>query len=214
MACALRVPYDVDEYDVAGGLLQEPLRLTPPATWGDEFLVPVDAEISIEGEILPRQLKPEGPFGEWPGYYSGQQPGEVFRVTAITHRRPGPGEHLRRPPATTLIRCAGERRRSGGREAVPRVRGVCVPYSGHGFICYISIDKVVDGEPKPAAMAVASIGFFKLFVVVDADGDPFNEEEDLRAVAMRTQPHRDMNVVRGVAGAITDEFAGQGYDWF
>lgn len=205
LACALRVPYEVDEYDVAGGLLREPLRLTPSVTWGEEFLVPADAEINIEGEILPHVLKPEGPFGEWPGYYSGQRQGEVFRVTAVTTRRDpilvsifaGHHDHI-----SPLRREAEAFRRA--KQAVPRVRGVCVPFSGNGFICYVAIEKIADGEPKLAAMAVASIGFFKVIVVVDADIDPFNEEEVLWAVAVRTQAHRDMDVVRGVAGAITD----------
>ena len=205
LACAMRVPYDVDEYEVAGGLLGEPLRLTPSVTWGEDFLVPADAEISIEGEILPHVLKPEGPFGEWPGYYSGQRQGEVFRVTAITHRVDpimanivaGQRDHI-----NPLRREAEAYRRA--KQAVPRIRGVSVPYSGNGFTCYIAIDKVADGEPKLVALAVAGMGFFKYIVVVDADIDPFDEEEVLWAVAARTQPHRDLDIIRGVAGSIVD----------
>jgi 2,5-furandicarboxylate decarboxylase 1 len=205
LACAIRVPYEVDEYDVAGGLMRRPLRLTPSVTWGDDFLVPADAEINIEGVILPHQLKPEGPFGEWPGYYTGQRQGEVFQVTAITHRRDpilvsifaGHRDHI-----APLRREAEAFRRA--QIAVPRVRAVCVPPSANGFHCYVAIDKISDGEPRLAAMAVASIGFFKLIVVVDADIDPFNEEEVLWAVAVRAQAHRDMDVVRGVGGAMTD----------
>ncbi len=43
-----------------------------------------------------------------------------------------------------------------------------------------------------------------MIVVVDADIDPFNEEEVLWAIGVRTQAHRDMDIVRGVGGAITD----------
>jgi len=205
LACGMRVPYEVDEYEVAGGLLGEPLRLTPSATWGEEFLVPADAEVSIEGEILPHRLKPEGPFGEWTGYYSGQRQGEVFRVTAVTQRKDpihasvfaGHRDHI-----SSLRREAEAYRRV--KEAVPRVRGVCVPPSGNNMHCYISIDKLSDGEPKLAAMAAGSMGFFKMIVVVDADVDPFNEPEVLWAVAVRFQAHRDLDLVRGVLGSMVD----------
>jgi 2,5-furandicarboxylate decarboxylase 1 len=90
------------------------------------------------------------------------------------------------------------------REAVPRVRGVCIAPSGAGMHCYISIDKLSDGEPKLAAMAAGSMGFFKMIVVVDADVDPFNEAEVLWAVAVRFQAHRDLDLVRGVLGSMLD----------
>ena len=205
LACAMRVPYEVDEYDVAGGLLGEPLRLTPSVTWGDELLVPADAEICLEGEILPRTLKPEGPFGEWTGYYSGQRQGEVFRVRAVTARRDAIlvnvyAGHLDHTPP---IGWEAEVYRRV-REAVPRVRGVCVAPSGAGMHCYISIDKLSDGEPKLAGMAAGSMGFFKMIIVVDADVDPFNEQEVLWAVAVRFQAHRDLDLVRGVLGSMLD----------
>jgi 2,5-furandicarboxylate decarboxylase 1 len=205
LACAMRVPYDVDEYDVVGSLMQEPLRVTPSQTWGDELLVPADAEICIEGEILPNELKPEGPFGEWTGYYSGQRQGEVFRVTAITHRKDpilvnvfaGHRDHT--PP----IGWESEvfRRVKG---AVAGVRSVCIAPSGNGMHCYISIDKTSDGEPRLAAMAAGSMGFFKLIIVVDSDVDPFNEQEVLWALAVRFQAHRDLDIVRGVLGSMVD----------
>jgi UbiD family decarboxylase len=205
LACGMRVPYEVDEYEVAGGLLGEPLRLTPSATWGEELLVPADAEVSIEGEILPNRLRPEGPFGEWTGYYSGQRQGEVFRVTAVTQRHhpihasvfAGHRDHI-----SSLRREAEAYRRV--KEAVPRVRGVCVPPSGNNMHCYISIDKISEGEPMLAAMAAASAGFFKMIVVVDRDIDPFNETEVLWAVAVRFQGHRDLTLLRGVPGSMLD----------
>ena len=48
-------PFEVSEYEIIGGYLQEPLRLTPSETWGERLLVPADAEIVIEGALLARQ---------------------------------------------------------------------------------------------------------------------------------------------------------------
>ena len=35
--------------------------------------LPWDAEIAIEGWVTPADKRPEGPFGEWTGYYSGSR---------------------------------------------------------------------------------------------------------------------------------------------
>ena len=55
--------------------------------------IPASSEIAIEGEIPPpsEEARAEGPFGEWPGYYSGGTGGTgdnqpVIRVKAIYHR--------------------------------------------------------------------------------------------------------------------------------
>ena len=65
--------FEVDEYEVVGGYLGEPLRLTPSEVWGDDLLVPADAEVIIEGALLPGKRIVEGPFGEAPGYLGPQR---------------------------------------------------------------------------------------------------------------------------------------------
>jgi len=57
-------PFEVDEYEIIGGYLQEPMRLTPSETYGERLLVPADAEIVIEGALIPGKRVVEGPFGE------------------------------------------------------------------------------------------------------------------------------------------------------
>src|SRR3990167_24855 len=66
-------PFAVSEYEVIGGYLQEPLRLTASETWGEDFLIPADAEIVIEGALVPGKRVVEGPFGEAPGYLGPQR---------------------------------------------------------------------------------------------------------------------------------------------
>src|SRR5437016_2816267 len=72
----------VKEVMRAGG----PLRLTASETWGEDFLVPADADIIIEGEVLPGEREVEGPFGEFPGTYGPQRVRWVVEVKAVTHR--------------------------------------------------------------------------------------------------------------------------------
>ncbi len=55
-------PFDISEYDIIGGYMQEPLRLTPSETWGEQLLVPADAEIVIEGALLAGQANGRRPL--------------------------------------------------------------------------------------------------------------------------------------------------------
>ncbi len=76
---------EVNEAEVAGGLLQKPVELVRCET--NDLLVPAHAEIVIEGEILPDKTGQEGPFGEFPGYRTeGIRMGVTCRVKAITFR--------------------------------------------------------------------------------------------------------------------------------
>jgi 2,5-furandicarboxylate decarboxylase 1 len=78
-----------NDYLTASAFLKEPLRLTPSTTWGDKFMVPADAEVIIEGEILPGVRQSQNPFGEILGYAQPVMDVPVIEVTAITHRRGG-----------------------------------------------------------------------------------------------------------------------------
>lgn len=43
-------PFGVDDYEVIGSIMDEPLRLVASETWGDSFMVPADAEIVIDSK--------------------------------------------------------------------------------------------------------------------------------------------------------------------
>ena len=75
-----------DESALAGGLRGRAIELVRCET--SDLLVPARAEIIIEGEVLPDCVGLEGPYGEYPGYRTGEMGnGILFRATAITHRR-------------------------------------------------------------------------------------------------------------------------------
>jgi len=77
-------PPDVGKFEVVGGLFGEPLEVAPCATV--DLHVPAAAEIVIEGEILPGVREPEGPFGEFTGYFSRRSTEHVFVAKAICMR--------------------------------------------------------------------------------------------------------------------------------
>ncbi len=81
-----RVASYADEYQLPGAFTDVPFRLTPSVTWGDEFLVPADAEFVIEGEVPPGVEVPEAPFGEYTRYYGEQRYNPLIEVKAVTHR--------------------------------------------------------------------------------------------------------------------------------
>ncbi len=82
---AFTTTYGVDELSVSGGILGEPVRMVKCETIDVE--VPADAELILEGEIIPGELRHEGPFGEVPGTYAEADDCDVFHLKAITHRR-------------------------------------------------------------------------------------------------------------------------------
>ncbi len=80
-----KLPIDVDEMDVAGGLMGKPVRTVRCKTV--DLVVPADSEIVIEGVIDTDLLEPEGPFGESHGHVALEDYNMSMRVTAITRKR-------------------------------------------------------------------------------------------------------------------------------
>src|ERR1035437_3197405 len=80
-----KLPINLDEMTVAGGVAGKPIRTAKCVTIDLE--VPADAEIVIEGLIDSDLLEPEGPFGERNGYVALEDYNMIMQVTAITHRR-------------------------------------------------------------------------------------------------------------------------------
>jgi len=209
LATEALVGMETDEYDVIGGVLNEPLRLVPSEAYGDQLLVPADAEIVVEGEVMLNTRDSEGPFGEFTGYYGPQRWGPVVKVKAITHRKDAYYMNiLVGHPDTSIL--GGIPKEAGiyeeVRKSVPGVKAVHFPISGCcRFHAYISIEKRVDGEGKVAA--IASLPYhdeLKHVIVVDSDVDPFNEKEVLWALATRVQAGDDVDIVRKVRGGALD----------
>ena len=202
-------PFGTDDYELIGGMLQRPLRLTASATWGEDFLIPADADLVIEGIVPPNVREVEGPFGEFPGTYGPQRVRWVVEVTALQHRRDAMYQDVFVGHRDNCV--MGSFPKEGSlfnriRGVVPGVKAVHLPTSAVGrFHCYIAIDKRVDGESKQAALiALGECDFVKHVVVVDADIDPFREEEVLWAVATRVQADEDVDVIRNVKGNTLD----------
>lgn len=206
-------PAEEDEYSVIGGMMGEPLRLVRAKTV--PLLVPADAELIIEGNILPHVRRQEGPFGEFTGHAVESDERQVIEVTAITHRKyyifqdihAGYTEHKMMgavPREAALLKAV--------RSTVPTVKNVCMPVSGNcRFHAYISIAKRTAGQAKNAiCAAIAADMLLKHVVVVDEDIDVFDEERVLWAIANRFQADRSLVVIPNAQGSELDPSAGPG----
>jgi 2,5-furandicarboxylate decarboxylase 1 len=203
LGCLAIGSIDEDERAIMGGLLGEPLELVKCET--SHLLVPAHAEMIIEGEILPHERTPEGPFGEFTGYSLGERQREVLKVRAITHRRDaifqditvGHLDHLMlstTPIEANLYRAV--------RAMVPTVKAVRVPAP---FTCYVSIEQRISGQAKNAILAVLGADLYmKRVVVVDHDVDVFNDRQVNWAIATRCQPDRDIAIITNARGSDLD----------
>jgi 2,5-furandicarboxylate decarboxylase 1 len=203
LGCLAIGSIDEDERSIMGGLLGEPLELIKCET--SDLLVPAQAEMILEGEILPHERTPEGPFGEFTGYSLGERQREVLKVRAITHRRDaifqditvGHLDHLMlstTPIEANLYRAV--------RAMVPTVKAVRVPAP---FTCYVSIEQRISGQAKNAILAVLGADLYmKRVVVVDHDVDIFDDRQVNWAIATRCQPDRDIAIISNARGSDLD----------
>jgi len=86
LAAIAPLPENVPELMLASLVLGSRLELTKNPL-GPLPIVP-SAEFTLVGEVNPRELRPEGPFGDHYGYYSLQHDYPVFRCKGVV-RKPG-----------------------------------------------------------------------------------------------------------------------------
>ena len=193
-------PFEVSEYDIMGAYLREPLRVTPSTTWGEDLLIPADAEIVIEGALIPGKRIVDGPFGEAPGYLGPQRFFSACRyeVRAINFRSNGMYQSVITPegdkPWLDLPREGAYLRRI--REAVPGVTAVCKAGRHAHYNIFIAMKKMSEGDPGRAAAAALTELHAKHVFVFDDDIDVYNPTEILWAVATRVQPHRQVSILQ------------------
>ncbi len=207
LGAATHVGPDESHYETAGGTVGAPLRLVPSETLGEDFLVPADAEIVIEGYVPKGLRRPEGPFGEYTRYVGPQRWNPTFKVTAVTRRRNAYWDDVMVGHTHWISSLSREGVvLRAVRSIVPGARAVHLPMSGGGGVhVYVQIRKTVEGQGKAAAIAALAAGFgHKHVFVFDEDVDIFDEKEVLLAIAMRFQADRGLIVLPGLTGGVLD----------
>jgi 2,5-furandicarboxylate decarboxylase 1 len=200
-------PLDFDELTIAGALHGRPLPVVKCKT--SDIRVPAEAEIVLEGRILPEVREIEGPFGEFPQYYGEEAPRHVIEIDAITRRRDamfhtvsgGGLEHLLLGAIPREASLLAHLRRS-----FPNVLDVHLPRGG---VCryhlYVQIRKRQEGEAKNIMLgAFAGHYDVKQVIVVDEDVNIHDPAEVEWAVATRFQADRDLVIVVESQGSKLD----------
>ncbi len=206
LAGSIEVPYGVSEYDWVGGVVGEPVEVILGPETG--LPLPASAEVVIEGTAYPDQKRDEGPFGEWTGYYASDiRPEPVIQVERVMYRS-NPillGSPPGKPPSEltayrSVLRSAllwDEMEKAG----VPDIQGVwCHPVGGTRLLVIISIKQRYAGHARQAALAAMSCraGAYlgRYTVVVDEDIDPSNTWDVLWAICTRSDPEKDIDIIR------------------
>lgn len=196
------VPLGLDEYEIAGALLGEPLDLVKGETVDVE--VPAAAELVIEGEILAHVREDEGPFGEYTGYASGRSTRNVLKVRAITHRRDAYYQDLIGGNSFEHLWLMGVPKQAlvfqRMKQVIPNVKEMYWPISGVNLLCFVQLaEPVEDGQANLAGTLLLGLdSYVKLVVVVDEDINIFDEREVLWALATRFNPGKDTNLLKDV----------------
>ena len=204
MAASQAVPFGVNEYDWAGGFLDQPIEvIEAPRT---KLHIPATGEIAIEGEIVPGETLPEGPFGEWPGYYASARRAEpVVRVQALYYRNDpiicgaAPFKPTIHGMYRSLLRAAliwNGMEQAG----VPEIRGVYLPPPAQRFMVVVAIRQKYPGHAKQAALVAcqchAGAYLGRYVVVVDDDIDITDLNEVVWAISTRTDPATSVDILR------------------
>jgi 2,5-furandicarboxylate decarboxylase 1 len=206
-----KVAFPQSHFTAAGGLYGEPLRLVASETLGDDFLVPADAEIVIEGIMPHGERRTEGPFGEALGYFGPQQLNPYMRVTAVTRRRNAYFHDVfvgHMDPLVGLNSVYIESQvYEAVKAAVPSIQMVYRPPFALSQI-YLQIKKRKEGEAADALLAaLATSEYTKEAFVFDDDVNIFDEREVLWAMSTRTQWETGITLIRNGRASGLDPLA-------
>jgi 2,5-furandicarboxylate decarboxylase 1 len=207
LAAAALTALDVDEYHVAGALMGQPLSVAPSASFGSDLMVPAEAEIIIEGRLVPGRRVVEGPFGEYMRYLGPQKLSHLFEADAITFRTnpiileifAGHRDHLNAHVSihASLLAAA--------RNAVPQVTRIGWFQGGGPTTAVVALNKSADGQPMRAAMAILAAGnLIKQVIVVDDDIDVFDAQSVMWAISTRVRAGEDLTLLKGLQGSLLD----------
>jgi UbiD family decarboxylase len=205
LAAVMRLP--MDDLALISALRDAPLPVVKCVT--NDVRVPADAEWVLEGFIDARgHVEPEGPYGEFLGYYGAVKRNPVFHLTAITRRRDAlfqtstiGGKSLSRTDTAQLNGVRTEAMVWRALEtAVREPLGVYATTSSGGmYTLRVSLRQRVPGEARNAIMACfGALTNVKHVFVVDPDIDIFSDEQMDWALATRFQADRDLVVMDGM----------------
>ena len=210
----IEIPFGMCEWNYVGAILQEPVSVLKGELTGLPF--PAASEIVLEGFVEPNDERTEGPFGEFHGYYPGKAgTAPVVSVQRIYFRNDPiiVGSPPAKPPndysySKAVMRSAllTDALAAAG---VPDVKGVWAhEIGGARMFNVVSIKQRYAGHARQAGHILSQCGvgayMSRWSVVVDDDIDPANLQEVMWAVATRTDPAVDIDIIQRGVGSKND----------
>jgi len=203
---ATAVSSEKDELALMGGLRNAPVPVVQCVT--NDLEVPADAEIVLEGYLDEKGwAQPEGPYGEYIGYYGRMKTNPVFHLTAITMRRDALFQTItiggRFLAATDTALLVAVRTETAVWQALRNsisapVAVYATPSSGGQYSVRVSLRQRYPGDVRNAIHCVlGSNADVKHVFVVDDDIDVFSDAQMDWAMATRFQANRDIVQAEG-----------------
>jgi len=214
LVSGIEVPFGMCEYNYIGAILGEPVAVVAGGLTGLPF--PAAGEIVLEGWAAPGDERIEGPFGEFHGYYPGKAAtAPAVRIERIYHRDDPiiVGSPPAKPPndysySKAVMRSAllVDALAAAG---VADVAGVWAhEIGGARMFNVVAIKQRFAGHARQAGHILNQCGvgayMSRYTVVVDDDIDPSNLQEVMWAVATRSDPAIDIDIIQRGMGSKND----------
>jgi UbiD family decarboxylase len=206
LAACTSIPPDWSEMKLASAITGKTIDTIKCETIDLE--VPASTQIVVEGRILPGELRAEGPFGEFLGYYVPAGENHVFEVTKVSWLQGaefhsllcGSAEDLSPLEAVTAAKTYQHLVKAG----IPGIIDVsCSP----AFMnTTIKINQQFEGHAKQVLMTAfgAAMDYNRACFVVDEDIDITNMNEVMWAYLTRGRVDKRVMVIDDVPGFYRD----------
>ena len=203
-----------DELALVAGFRGKPAPAVKSLT--NDILIPADAEMTLEGYLDERgYVEPEGPYGEYMGYYGAFHMDPVFHCTAVTMRADvlhltllhGSARVLDQTDSAVISAMRTEAHAMKILKAT--VREPLAVYlrevSGGANTLRVAIRQRVYGEARLAIAALfGGIMTLKHVYVFDEDIDIHDDRQVDWAFGTRFQADEDIVVLQGMTGMSMD----------
>ncbi|MBQ3267097.1 MAG: UbiD family decarboxylase [Atopobiaceae bacterium] len=203
------IAYDQNEYEFVGALNGGVPADIVKSDLYDHLYVPAGSEVILEGYIEPRLRTCEGPFGEFPGSYSGCRAQCEGVITHVTYRTNPIFENIYLGMPWTEIdylmalNTSVPMYKQLHDEGFPQVVAVNAMYT-HGMTEIISLKPRYGGHATGAAFKLLStphaMPYAHNVIVVDDFVDPFDLNQVIWALSTRVRPDKDVKVIQNCAG--------------
>jgi UbiD family decarboxylase len=223
LVSGIEIPFGMCEWNYVGTILQDKVEVLKGELTGLPF--PSASEIVLEGFVEPGDERAEGPFGEFHGYYPGKAGTAPCVTVERVYYRNDPiivGSPPAKPPndysySKAVMRSAllHDALVAAG---LPDLKAVWAHEIGGARMFNVAaIRQRYAGHARQAGHLLSQCGvgayMSRYSVVVDDDIDPANLQEVMWAVATRTDPAVDIDIIQRGMGSKNDPmFVAYPYD--